>query len=835
MKILTGIAIGMVVFLSFPAEAQKGVIDPSLVAREKLPVKLWYAQPADSAVQDVKNGWQNDAEWLKALPVGNGFLGAMVFGDVNRERLQLNEKSVWSGSPDDNDNPDAHASLGEIRRLLFEGKYKEATELTLKTQVCKGAGSGHGNGANVPFGCFQTLGDLWLDFGKSSGFEDYRRELDMNRGVVTVSYVQEGIRYQREVFASYPDRALVVHLTADKKGALSFKSFLTRPERYETHAEKDHLLMTGTMDNGKGGQGLRYAVRLKAVATGGNVTCSDNIMQVQHADEVALILTASTNYKLEYPNDKGADPLATSMKKLKKASSRPFATLWKRHVADYSRLFGKVSLKLCDSDTDTIPTDIRLKNQKDHPDDLRLQEVYFQYGRYLLISSSREGSLPANLQGIWANKIQTPWNCDYHTDINVQMNYWPADVTNLSECRGPLTDLIEFLVKPGEKTAAVQYKARGWCVHPITNVWGFTAPGEHPGWGMHVGAGGWLCQHLWDHYLYTLDRKYLERVYPIMLGSARFYLDWLVKDPLTGKLVSGPATSPENAFVAPDGSVCQMSMGPSHDQEVIHELFTNVLKAADALKDSNPLLPEIDAALKNLALPRIGSDGRLMEWREEFKETEPTHRHVSHLYMLHPGNQVDPQKTPDLAAAARKSLEARTDIGTGWSLAWKISFWARLEDGNRACQLLKNLLRPIDQYDVNMSNAGGTYPNLFCGHPPFQIDGNFGATAGIAEMLLQSHLQEGNRYILKLLPALPDAWANGEVKGLRARGGFEVSLSWKDRKLVKAQVKSDKGGALTVRYKTETRDLALKPGQTFSWYDQLVPVPKVERRNRCLS
>jgi alpha-L-fucosidase 2 len=824
MKILTGIAIGIIVSLSFPAEAQKAVIDPSLVAREKLPMKLWYAQPADSAVQDVKNGWQNDAEWLKALPVGNGFLGAMVFGDVNRERLQLNEKSVWSGSPDDNDNPDAYASLGEIRRLLFEGKYKEASELTLKSQVCKGAGSGHGNGANVPFGCFQTLGDLWLDFGKGSGFEDYRRELDMNRGVVTVSYMQEGIRYQREVFASYPDRALVAHLSADKKGALSFKASLTRPERYETHAEKDHLLMTGTMDDGKGGQGLRYAVRLKAVATGGNVACSDNIMEVQNADEVVLILTASTNYKHEYPHYRGADPLASSREQLKSASSRPFVVLLKRHVDDYSRLFGKVSLKLFDGGADTVPTDIRLKNQKDHPDDLRLQEVYFQYGRYLLVSSSREGSLPANLQGIWANKIQTPWNCDYHTDINVQMNYWPADVTNLSECRGPLTDLIQSLVKPGEKTAAVQYKARGWCVHPITNVWGFTAPGEHPGWGMHVGAGGWLCQHLWDHFLYTLDRRYLERVYPIMLGSARFYLDWLVKDPVSGKLVSGPATSPENAFVAPDGSVCQMSMGPSHDQEVIHELFTNVLKAADALKDSNPLLPEIDAAQKNLALPRIGSDGRLMEWREEFKEKEPTHRHVSHLYMLHPGNQIDPQRTPDLAAAARKSLEVRTDIGTGWSLAWKINFWARLEDGNRAYQLLKNLLRPIDQYDVNMSSAGGTYPNLFCGHPPFQIDGNFGATAGIAEMLLQSHIQEGNRYVLKLLPALPDAWRSGEVKGLRARGGFEVGLSWKDGKLVKAQVKSDKGGALTIRYKIKTRNLFLKPGQTFCCNDELDPV-----------
>ncbi|MEI6900002.1 MAG: glycoside hydrolase family 95 protein, partial [Bacteroidota bacterium] len=496
-------------------------------------LRLWFDQPASSAVPDVKDGWQSDAEWLKALPIGNGYLGAMVFGDVNKERLQLNEKSLWSGSPDDNNNPEAYTSLNKIRKLLFEGKYKEASELTIKTQVCKGVGSGQGNGANVPFGCFQTLGDLRLDFGKTAPYNNYHRELDLNQGIVRVSYVQEGVNYQREIFASYPDRALVIRLTANKKGALSFKTSLTRPERFETHSEKDQLLMTGTMDNGKGGNGMHYAVRLKAAATGGNVSFTNSQMEVQNADEVVLILTASTNYKQEYPNYLGADPKATSLDQLNKAASQSFATLLKNHTDDYSALFSKVVLKLTNNNPDTIPTDVRLKNQKENPDDLLLQETYFQFGRYLLISSSREGSLPANLQGLWANKIQTPWNCDYHTDINVQMNYWPADNTNLSECYGPLTDLIESLVKPGSVTAAVQYKAQGWCVHPITNVWGYTSPGEHPGWGMHVAAGGWLCQHLWDHYTFTLDQKYLERVYPIMLKSAQFYLDWLVKDPVT--------------------------------------------------------------------------------------------------------------------------------------------------------------------------------------------------------------------------------------------------------------------------------------------------------------
>ena len=763
----------------------------SQISRSNL--RIWYDHPAKSVQADENNGWNNDAEWLKAFPIGNGFMGAMVFGDVNRERIQLNEKSLWSGSPEDGNNPNAFASLNQIRQLLWQGKYREAEALTEKTQICQGKGSGQGNGANVPYGTFQTLGDWWFDFGKTTLFSHYYRELDLSRGVVRISYQQEGIGYERELFVSYPDRALVMHLTANRKGSISFSTSLTRPERYETTALEDQLLMSGYLTNGVGGNGMHYAVRLKANVIGGKVVANGNKLMVNKADEVTLILTAATDYRLDYPHYKGEEPQITTAKTLEKANGQKYSHLLEHHVKDYLSLFGKVQLQLSSLKADTIPTDRRLLNQGINPDDLHLQELYFQFGRYLLIASSREGTLPANLQGIWSNKIQTPWNGDYHTDINVQMNYWPADVTNLSECYSPLVQLIASLVEPGRKTAAVQYHAKGWCVHPITNVWGFTAPGEHPGWGMHLGAGGWLCQHLWDHYTFTMDQTYLRQVYPILLESALFYLDWLVADPVTGKLVSGPAASPENAFVAPDGSTGSMSMGPSHDQEIIHELFTNLLKAADVLQLQEPIRPRIEKALQQLAMPGIGSDGRLMEWSKEFPEREPTHRHVSHLYLLYPGSGLDIRSDKATAEAIRKSLQVRGDGGTGWSLAWKISFWARLAEGNHAYLMLKNLLRPSGNFGTDF-NGGGTFFNLFCAHPPFQIDGNFGATAGIAEMLMQSHTG-----CIDLLPALPDAWKDGLVKGLVARGNFEVSIAWNNHQLQTAEVLANHGGRCVVR------------------------------------
>lgn len=660
----------------------------------------------------------------------------------------------------------------------------------------------------MPFGCFQTLGDLWIDFDRKGAYTDYRRELNLEDATATVAYRQHGVNFKREMFVSYPHQVMVIRLSADKLRQLSFTCRLTRPERFSTRAEKNQLIMEGALSDGKGGEGLRYMVRLKALAKGGEVRCDNSVLRVEKADEVLLLLAASTDYRMEYPLYKGRDYAALTAKALADAEQRSYRELYETHEKDYSSFFKRVDFRLTGTPA-SLPTETLVENARKGKVDMHLYELMFQYGRYLLISSSRPGTLPANLQGIWANKTQTPWNGDYHTDVNVEMNYWPAEVANLSEMHLPLFDLIASLVEPGKKTARIQYGRNGWVVHPITNVWGYTSPGEYASWGMHTGASAWICQHIYEHYRFTGDRAFLKRMYPVLKEAVRFYLDWLVTDPKSGKLVSGPAVSPENTFVAPDGSHCQISMGPTHDQQTIWQLFDDFEDASEELGVKDDLLTQVTEAKGRLLETRIASDGRIMEWAEEYAEVEPGHRHISHLFAVHPGAQINCIQTPELAEAARQSMDSRLRHGggyTGWSSAWLISQYARLWRAEEAKESLDKVL----EKSLN--------PNLFTKCPPFQIDANFGTTAGIAEMLLQSHVYENDGYTIQLLPSLPENWADGSFRGLKARGGFEVAAVWKSGQLEKIEIKSLLGNPLRVWYRGKYMKVdGLKKGEVWSW------------------
>ena len=734
-------------------------------------LKLWYNQPSGKT-------------WENALPVGNGRMGAMIYGNVEREIIQLNEHTLWSGSPNRNDNPLALDSLAIIRQLIFEGKQKDAERIANRVIISK---TSHGQK-------FEPLGSLNLSFDGHENFSNYYRELDIEKAVTKTSYTVNGVTYTREALASFPARVVVLRLTASKPGSISFNAFFTTPQKrasIKTTAAGE-LTISGTTSDHETVKGLvKYKGIVRLKVEGGNLKTNDTSLIIKGANAATIYISIATNFNNYH--DITGDENKRAADYMDKAFSKSFASILPAHVAAYQKYFNRVKLDLGNAGSANLPTDERLQHFNT-TNDPQLVSLYYQYGRYLLISSSQPGGQAANLQGIWNDKITAPWDSKYTININAEMNYWPAEKTNLSELHEPFLQMVKDISVTGQQTARDMYGARGWAAHHNTDIWRATGAVDGATWGIWSAAGGWTSQHLWEHYLYTGDRNFLASVYPVLKGASTFYVDFLVEHPARKWLVINPDMSPENAPAAHQNS--SLDAGTTMTNQIVFDIFSTTIKAAEILKKDIAFVDTLKQMRSRLPPMQIGQHGQLQEWLDDIDDPKDNHRHISHLYGLFPSNQISPYRTPELYSAAKTTLTHRGDVSTGWSMGWKVNWWARMLDGNNAYKLIQSQLTPVK---MGGRGGGGTYNNLFDAHPPFQIDGNFGCTSGITEMLMQSANGE-----MFLLPALPDVWPAGSINGIKAQGGFEVvAMEWKAAKLVKVVIKSTLGGNLRLRVPNE--------------------------------